>query len=196
MKLSKHLASGIAVLLMTASPLLAEGFKFYDFQCEPVGMVRTKDQLIYSGRDPNIGDDITFACKGRSCFARTFWDDGSGNTGVRIRHIYFPRGRVEFIFSYSSWREKKTFHIKTSLMSPRYFLADSPPDDLRGVVLKDSYDIAGTSPLGSKRSSDGSGQALGIAARLDDRSADNGDASKPRNSGRPRSQSERPARSR
>ncbi len=105
MRLFKYVASGVALLLLTTSPLLADGFKFYEFECGHVGVIRTKDQMIMSGRDPTVGEDIVFTCDGRSCFNRMVWDDGEGNTGVRARHVYFPRDRMEFIFAFASWRD-------------------------------------------------------------------------------------------
>ena len=115
MRFFKYIVPSILTLLLTTLPLLAEEFVFYDFECEQMGMTRSRDALVYAGRDPNIGEDIVFACEGRSCFNRVFWDDGEGNTGVRVRHIYFPRGRVEFIFSFASWRngEDVPYHSET-----------------------------------------------------------------------------------
>ena len=115
------IASGAALLLMSTTPLVADGFTFYDFECEALRMTRTPGQLIYERYDPTADDDIVFGCEGRSCINRSPWDDGSGNTGIRVGYIYFPRGTMEFVHASASWRtgEDMPYHHVTSVTSLR-----------------------------------------------------------------------------
>jgi len=99
------LAVGATISLMTATSLLADGFLFYDFACAKMGLVRTRDRLIYSGRDPALGKDIVFACEGRSCVQRERWADSSGNTGVRVRSLYFARAKMAYVTVSAAWRD-------------------------------------------------------------------------------------------
>ena len=101
----KSTTVAVVISLMTTASLLADGFMFYDFECERMGLVRSRDRLVFSGNDPTVGKDIVFACEGRSCVQRERWDDGSGNTGVRVRSIYFPRGTMEYVSVSASWRD-------------------------------------------------------------------------------------------
>lgn len=84
------------------APLAQSEFNYFDFNCPKVGVERTKESLIATIRQGDEALVVNYACDGRSCFNVQRPAEGSSG-GLTVRHIYFPRGRTEFIYSTAIW---------------------------------------------------------------------------------------------
>ena len=86
----------------TEASLADSEFNYFDFKCPSIGVERTKDSLVAMIKQGGEALVVKYACDGRSCFNLQRPSESKSGE-LRVRHIYFPRGRTEFIYSIAVW---------------------------------------------------------------------------------------------
>jgi len=81
---------------------MPDEFNYFEFECPQIGVARTKESLTATIKQGDETLVINYACEGRSCFSLQRPGESTSG-GLHIRHIYFPRGRMEFIYSTAIW---------------------------------------------------------------------------------------------
>ncbi len=91
-----------AFLAASGASLADDTFSYFDFKCPKVGVERSKDVLTATFNQGGEAVAVKYVCDGRSCFNLQGLGENE-NGRLRIRHIYFPRGRTEFVYSTAIW---------------------------------------------------------------------------------------------
>jgi len=109
------LAIAAPFLLSSGASLAADGFTYYDFKCPDIGIERHKDSLTTTVKRSGETLVVKYVCDVRSCFNLQRLSNG----GLQFRHIYFPRGRTEFIYSTAIWfADEETPKVTDSRVVP------------------------------------------------------------------------------
>lgn len=86
----------------TGMALADDGFTYYDFKCPGIGIERHKETLTTTVVRGGKTITVKYVCDMRGCFNMERFSNDKGE-GVQFRHIYFPEGRTEFVFSTAVW---------------------------------------------------------------------------------------------
>ena len=111
-------AAAAMFIVGTAAWSADGGFTYYDFSCPKIGIERHKDMLTTRIVRGGKTVFVKYVCEMRGCFNLERFSNAKG-AGLQFRHIYFPRGRTEFIVTTAVWMgDEETPTVKDSHVVP------------------------------------------------------------------------------